>query len=64
MEVAFEIYLYICGVIVSIIIIAGLIAVALNLIAYAYESYVGFKTFNKFLRKYHAEMEQERRKVK
>lgn len=64
MEIAFEIYLYICAVIISIIIIAGLIAIALNLIAYAYESYVGFKTFNKFLRKYHTEMEQERRKIK
>ena len=64
MEIAFEIYLYICAVIISIIIIAGLISIALNLIAYAYESYVGFKTFNKFLRKYHTEMEQERRQVK
>lgn len=56
----FEIYLYICGIIVSIAIVAGLIALTLNIIVYAYESYVGFKTFNKFLKKYHKEMEQER----
>ena len=56
----FKIYLIICGVIISIAIIAGLIALTLNIIAYAYESYVGFGTFKKFLKKYHREMEQER----
>lgn len=60
MEKAFEIYLYICGFIISIISLLGLIAVMLNIISYAYQSFVGFDTFRKFLRKYHSEMKKEK----
>lgn len=58
---AFEIYLCICAIIVSIAILALLIAVTLNLICYFYQTYVGFNTFKKFLRKYNDEMQKERR---
>ena len=57
---AFEIYLYICASLVSIIIIIGLLAVLLNLGLYAYETYIGIGTFKKFLRKYHNEMKREK----
>lgn len=60
MEKAFEIYLYICEFIISIITLLGLIAVMLNIIAYFYQSFVGFDTFRKFLRKYHSEMKREK----
>lgn len=60
MEKAFQIYLYICGIIISIIILIGLVALALNLICYAYQSFIGFKTFTKFLKKYNKEMMAER----
>ena len=59
----FEIYLYICGGLVSLAILLGLIILTLNIIAYTYESYIGFKTFRKFLKKYHKEMKEEKRKV-
>lgn len=36
----FEIYLYICGSIVSIMIIIGLLALLLNLGLYAYETFI------------------------
>lgn len=58
MEKVFEIYLYICGVIISLIILVGLIALALNVITYAYQSMVGFDIFKKFLRKYNKEMQK------
>lgn len=58
----FEIYLYICGIIISIIILAGLIAIALNVIAYLYESSVGFDTFKKFLKKYNKDMQELKRR--
>lgn len=63
MERVFEIYLYICGGLVSIGILLGLIILILNMIAYTYETYIGFKTFNKFLKKYHKEMKEEKKKV-
>lgn len=56
----FEIYLYICGGLVSLAILSGLIILTLNIIAYAYESWIGFNTFNKFLKKYHKEMKEEK----
>lgn len=56
----FEIYLYTCCVIISVILLISLIALMLNLIAYFYESWVGFDTFRKFLRKYHNEMKKEK----
>lgn len=56
----FEIYLYICGSIVSISILIGLLGLLVNLGLYAYESYIGFDTFKKFLRKYHSEMKREK----
>lgn len=56
----FEIYLYICGGIISITILVGLIALALNIICYAYQSCVGFDTFRKFLIKYNSEMKKEK----
>lgn len=59
----FEIYLYICGGLVSLAILLGLIILILNVIAYTYETYIGFKTFNKFLKKYHREMKEEKKKV-
>ena len=59
----FEIYLYICGILVSLAILLGLIILILNAIAYTYETYIGFKTFNKFLKKYHKEMKEEKKKV-
>ena len=60
----FEIYLYICGGLVSLSILFGLIILILNVIAYTYETYIGFKTFNKFLKKYHREMKEEKRRIK
>ena len=60
----FEIYLYICGGLVSLAILLGLIILILNVIAYTYETYIGFKTFNKFLKKYHREMKEEKRRIK
>ena len=60
----FEIYLYICESLVSLAILLGLIILILNVIAYTYETYIGFKTFNKFLKKYHREMKEEKRRIK
>lgn len=60
MENIFQIYLYICGILVSIIILIGLIGITLNVICYAYQSSIGFNTFRKFLRKYHNEMKKEK----
>lgn len=59
----FEIYLYICGGLVGLAILLGLIALILNVIAYTYETCIGFKTFSKFLKKYHKEMKEEKKKV-
>ena len=59
----FEIYLYICGGLVGLAILLGLIILTLNIIAYTYESYIGFDTFNKFLKKYEKEMKEEKKKV-
>lgn len=59
----FEIYLYICGGLVSLAILLGLIILILNVIAYTYETCIGFKTFSKFLKKYHKEMKEEKKKV-
>ena len=60
----FEIYLYICGGLISLAILSGLIILILNVIAYTYKTYIGFKTFNKFLKKYHREMKEEKRRIK
>ena len=60
----FQIYLYVCAIIISIAIVLGLLAILLNIICYAYQTFVGFNTFRKFLRKYHAEMKHEKYKVK
>ena len=57
---AFKIYLYICAVIVSIAIIIGLLAILLNVMGYCYQTFIGFGTFKKFLRKYHNEMRAEK----
>ncbi len=56
----FEIYLYICGTIISLSIILGLLVVLLNLVIYAYQTFIGVGTFRKFLRKYHNEMKKEK----
>ena len=53
----FQVYLYICATIISIAIIVGLIAIALNIIVYFYESMVGFNIFSKFLKKYNRDMQ-------
>ena len=60
----FEIYLYICGSLVGIAILLGLITLTLHIIAYTYQSCIGFNTFRKFLEKYHKEMKEEKRKLK
>ena len=60
MENIFEIYLYICGILVSIIILIGLIGITLNLITYTYQSCVGFDIFRKFLKKYNKEIQMEK----
>ena len=60
MENIFEIYLYICGILVSIIILIGLIGITLNLITYTYQSCVGFDVFRKFLKKYNKEIQMEK----
>lgn len=57
---AFEIYVCICAIIVSIAILAALIGAILNLIVYAYQTCVGFNTFRKFLKKYNSEMQKEK----
>ena len=57
----FEIYLYICGSLVGLAILLGLITLTLNIIVYTYETYIGFKTFSKFLKKYHKEMKEEKK---
>ena len=57
MNSIFQVYLYICATIVSIIVIVGLIAIALNIIVYCYQSMIGFNTFRKFLKKYNREMQ-------
>ena len=59
----FEIYLYICGGLVSLGILLGLIILILNIIAHAYQTYIGFDTFRNFLKKYHREMKEEKKKV-
>lgn len=64
MENIFEIYLYICGIIIGISVLAGLIVLALNLISYAYQSSVGFNVFRKFLKKYNKEMQNSKREVR
>ncbi len=62
MDKIFEIYLYICGIIVSICVLAGLTVLMLNLIGYFYQTTVGFDTFKKFLRKYNKEMQEEKQR--
>lgn len=59
----FEIYLYVSGGLVGLAILLGLIVLILNVIAYTYETYIGFDTFRKFLKKYHREMKEEQKKV-
>lgn len=59
----FEIYLYICGGLVGLAILLGLIILTLNIIAYTYQTYIGFGTFYKFLKRYHKEMKEEKKKV-
>ena len=54
------IFMYIDLIIGAIVITAGIITLALNLIVYLYESWIGFGTFRKFLRKYHNEMKKEK----
>ena len=56
----FEIYLYVCGGIIGIAILIGLIGLTLSLICYTYQSCIRFDTFRKFLRKYHNEMKKEK----
>lgn len=48
----FEIYLYICGGLISLAIVSGLIGLSLNLIAYAYQSSIGFNKFRKIVSDY------------
>lgn len=60
----FEIYLYICASFVSIIVIALLIAVTLNVICYFYQTNIGFNTFRKFLKKYNQEMQEEKIQIR
>lgn len=55
-----EIFIWIDVVVGAIGITALILALALNFIVYGYETFVGFKTFHKFLRKYHKDMKEER----
>lgn len=55
----FEIYLYICGGLVSLAIATGLIGLTLNLICYAYQSCIGFKKFRKIVRAYNSKQIRE-----
>ena len=60
MIVITTIFMYVFLIIGAIAMTAGILALALNLMVYFYESWVGFSTFRKFLRKYHKEMKEER----
>lgn len=64
MQNIFQIYLYLCGIIVSIAVLAGLIGLVLNLICYAYQNSVGFNTFRKFLKKYNKEMQNAKKEAR
>lgn len=57
----FEVYLYVCGGLVGLAILLGLIILTLNIVAYTYQEYIGFNTFRKFLKKYHKEMKEEKK---
>ena len=54
MEKRFEIYLYICGGLVSLAILLGLIGLTLNLICYTYQTCIGFNKFRKIVRAYNS----------
>ena len=60
MNTLVEIFIWIYLIDGIIAVSAGLIALFLNLIVYAYQSFVGVKTFRKFLKKYHREMKENR----
>ena len=60
MELLVEIFIWLYLIVGIIVVTAGIIALFLNLIVYAYQSFVGFKTFRKFLKKYHREMKENR----
>ncbi len=62
MERIFGIYLYTCGIIISICIITGLMAIMLNFICYFYQTVVGFDIFKKFLKKYNKEMQKAKKR--
>lgn len=51
----FEIYLYMCGGIVSLSILLGLIGLTLNLICYTYQTCIGFNKFRKIVRAYNSQ---------
>lgn len=60
MNTLVEIFMWIYLIIGIIVVTSGILALFLNLIAYAYQSFIGFKTFRKFLKKYHSEMKEYR----
>ena len=60
MELLVEIFMWIYLIVGIIVVTAGIMALFLNLIVYSYQSFVGFKTFRKFLKKYHSEMNDKR----
>ena len=60
MDILVEIFMWIYLIVGIIAVTAGILALFLNLIVYAYQSFVGFKTFRKFLKKYHREMKENR----
>ena len=60
MELLVEIFMWLYLIVGIITITACFIALIFNLICYAYQSFIGFKTFRNFLKKYHSEMKENR----
>ena len=52
MEKIFEIYLIICGIIISLIILAGLIVFLVNAVIFVIENIIGYKKCVRFLKMY------------
>lgn len=60
MNILVEVFMWIYLIVGIIAVTACFIALILNFICYAYQTFVGFKTFRKFLKKYHSEMKENR----
>lgn len=60
MELLVEIFMWIYLIVGIIVVSVGILALFLNLAIYNYQSFIGFNTFRKFLKKYHREMKENR----